>query len=163
MKLYELPTLARMIDELIEDADGEITPDIAAMLDEMEGTLASKVDGIGALIREHTFRAAAFAEEMARLKERKATQERAAERLKAYLQGVMQKLGVDRVVGGRYSATLQRAGRPAIAWAGDPDRIPAGFRRETVAPDLAAAQDAYAAGVLPEGFTATFTTSLRLR
>jgi hypothetical protein len=162
VKLYELALEHRRIDAAISEAQGEVTPEVEAMLDSISGAVEEKVDGICALIREREANAGAIKAEEMRLAALRRADEAAAERLKGYLLRNLQSLGLDHANGRRFRATVTRAGRPSIRWdgAGEP---PEGFRRVRVEPDLAAAQQAHDAGMLPLGFVATFNTSLRIR
>lgn len=163
MKLHEIPLESRRIDALLEESSGEITPDIEVALAGLDEELSRKVDWVGTLIAEHLSRSSAYENEAARLTAMKRAQLNCADRLQAYLKSTLEALGVERVEGRFFQASIQKTGRPSIRWDGDREAIPEGYRRVSVAPDLNAAQEAYAAGVLPEGFVATFSTSLRIR
>lgn len=163
MRLHEIPEAMRAIDLMLEDAEGELTPEIEAAMNAVEEELSHKVDWVGTVVAEHTAKAAMYEAEVKRLKGMQHSQEKCAERLKDYLKATLEACGVDRVEGRLHKASVSKAARPRIVWTKDFDKIPTGFRREKVEPDLLAAQEAWDRGMLPEGFVVSFTTSLRIR
>jgi hypothetical protein len=162
VRLYELPAVYREIDRLLEESCGEVDDTIAALLSEAESTLAQKIDAIAALVREKEARAEAERAEARHFAARAAADENAADRLKKYLLDCLTASGLDSAKGERFSARVQRNGTPSIAWAGE-GAPPETFVRTRVEFDGRAAQDAYRAGTLPEGFEVSFGQHLRLR
>jgi len=162
MKLYELPSMYRQIDDLLDESGGEITEEIASRLADADATLESKVDAVCAIVRERLAAAAADATEAAFFAKRARVHENSAERLRTYLQDCLAACGLDRAAGQRFSARLQQNGTPSIVWAGE-GPPPEAFTKTTTVLDGLAAQRAYREGTLPEGFAVEHGQHLRIR
>lgn len=162
LRLYELPAAFAAIDLALEDLGGELTPELEAELDRLEGTLEDKTDAICAMVRERTARGEVLAAEGKRFAERAQVERNAADRLKDYLLRTLQSLGRDRVEGQRFKARIQRNGMPSIRWAGSGE-IPEPFRQVTVSLDYDMARAAWKADQLPQGFEASVGSHLRIQ
>lgn len=170
LRLYDIPEAIREIEAKIIEAEGELTPEIEAELDALEGAFDRKAEYIAVLSREAKAEATAVKQEEDRLRARRTAAENRERRLKDYLHACMTRLGVLKVDGERVKVAVQTNGRPSIEWMGEPDAIPEPFRRVTVGVDGVAAYDAWRAApeneratALPEGFRVEVGTHVRIR
>jgi hypothetical protein len=162
VKLYELPALFRRIVEALDDSGGEVDEGVASLLALAEETLSEKVDCIASLIREKLARAEAERKEAEHFAARARADANSAENLKRYLMECLAASGLDGAKGRRFSAAIRRNGVPTIRWESG-EEPPAEFTRTVASLDLRAAQEAYRAGTLPDGFVVSFGRHLRLR
>jgi len=157
MTLHELTNEWKLIQESIEAADGELTPEIEARMDAFAQAFPVKVDGYCRLIKNLELQAATIAEqakpfklEAKRIEARSKSREAAAERLRFRLKEAMQLQGESKIVTDLFTVSVYDIA-PAITWMGE--TIPDEFRVETVAVDATAAAKWYKEnGWLPEGF-----------
>lgn len=102
MKLYEATEALGIIDELLEESGGELTPEIEELLAHAEGSFEEKAVRVALKVRELLGAAAvcagnaksikaAVAEEVGRLERRAASHESSANGLMAYLDREMTK------------------------------------------------------------------------
>lgn len=107
-EIFERPqgrTLSEIIESMIEtdaalfDNEGEITPELEAVMAIDAADFEKKIDGYNAAYREEDARATALAEEIKRLTALKKTHENSAKRIKELLKFNMERLGVNRVNG----------------------------------------------------------------
>ncbi len=182
IKLYEATEALAIIDGFLEESQGEITPEIEALLEQAEGTFAAKVERVALKIRELTGAAEIIKAEEERLSARRRAHENAAKGLKTYLQRQLEVAGKDKVKGELLTvatqlnppvlqvpadttdadlAELYEAGMRGI------EQVPATFavnKREVL--DMvrgAEANGKTADTVLPAGWTVTRSSSLRIR
>ena len=111
LRLYEIPDRLREIEARIIEAEGEITPEIEA---ELEEAFNRKAEYIALLSREAKAEAAAVKQEEDRLRARRTAAEKREKRLKDYLQACMIGADVERIEGERAKIRRQRNGRPSI-------------------------------------------------
>jgi hypothetical protein len=163
MKLYEIPDEFRAIGEAIAEAEGEITPEIAARMEAAEGTLHEKVDAICYLIREDVADSEAASAEISRLRQFKTAADNRRSRLRDYLLRSLSELGLDGVKTATNRISRQRAGSPSISWSMSLALAPSEFKVVTVGIDLAAAHIAYREGRLPDGFVVKHKDTLVIR
>ena len=164
MKLYELPPIWAEITRQIDEAEGEMSPEVEAQLDALELELEAKVRGICGLIRESLGEAEAIQEEIDRLGGLEHAATNNAARLKKYLLENFTRMGIDRVDAGIFKVSVCANGRPSIEWEGDMEPLPDCYRvvKESVNYQLAY-EHLRASGVLPPGFTVTRGRHLRIR
>lgn len=163
LKLWEVGDELSEIAVLIMEAEGELTPELAARLDMMEGAFEDKIERIALKVRELEANARAAKEEADRLARIQRSFTNAAKRLKDYTLFEMQRVGKDRVETIRAKVRVQQNGRPSIRWTLDPDSAPEAYRRTTVTVDTQAAYEAWKEGeTLPEGFTVETGSHLRI-
>lgn len=161
-RLYELPGLYYEVGRAIDEADGEVTPEIEGVLAALDATLEDKADGIASLAAEADAEAAYFDAELDRLRKRRDVATRRKESLKSYLHRTLMALGRDKVKGLRFTVRVQRNSAPSIRWTRDIDTLPEAFRRISVDVDGTAAREAWKEGALPDGFEAVVGTHLRI-
>ncbi len=162
MRLYEIADEYRRIAGLIDDAAGELSPELEADLDSVSASLADKAESIAALVREADAEADAYAAEMARLAARKKAAEGRADRLKAYLLAAMEAASVPKIKGPLWTVSARQASRPVIRWEGSGE-VPERFAVLVRQVDAKAAYEAYKDKTLPYGFTAKVTQYLEIR
>lgn len=97
MKLYEISGQLALIDAALEAAEGEITPETEAALNQLEGELEAKVDGIIALIRQREAMMDALKKEVSRLQGRASSCGKGIDSLKKYLMGGLKLAGKPKV------------------------------------------------------------------
>jgi hypothetical protein len=97
--LYELAEARDILDTFLGETEGEVTPELQQLLDELAGKTEEKIERVALYVREQLATAAAIDEEAKRLSARAATKKRAAEGLKAYLKMQLTRLGVKKVDG----------------------------------------------------------------
>lgn len=164
MKLYEIPPVYRALLARIEDNDGELTEELAAELESLDDTLASKVDAYCAIIRQLDHDHDAYRHESRRLQLKAQGCESSVRRMKEMLLHAMAALDVASFKGKLFFVRKHRASVPLITWEATAD-IPAEFQKIKVELDKGAAFEAYhdAGGHLPEGFQVKFTDYITIR
>ncbi len=172
MALYEISNARDILDGWLAESEGEVTPELEALLAEIDAKADEKIERVALYIRERQSHAAAVKEEVIRLTTMVKREERAADSLKAYLHRQMDALGKDRVNGVLCTVALQN-NPPSVK--GDLDEgalrqlevsEPAFVRHvpESFALDRKAVLDAHKAGKpIPDGLTVEQGQSLRIR
>ena len=162
LRLYEIPDALREVELRIIEADGEITPDIEAQLDALEGEFERKAEYIALLAREAKAEAVAVKQEEDRLAARRKAAQNRERRLKDYLLMSMQRLGVDKVEGQRAKVRVQDS-PPSFRWMGEEDAIPEAYRVVSVKPNLSLVKEGYKdMGTVPDGFTVEVGQQVRV-
>lgn len=150
--LYEIAgDLGEIGDALLENG-GELTDDIAARLDALDDAFEQKVERV-ALYRQSLRRGAEAAKaEADRLAQLATVRANAAKRLDDYVLRCFDQADRTKIETDRVRVRVQKNGRPAIKWTGDPTDPPAGFMRVVISFDSTLAREALAAGEsLPDG------------
>lgn len=179
MKLYEaveaLGTVNAWIEEHGDDllaSGGELSPELAELLDQAEGDFAEKVERVALKVRSLDAEATAIKVEETRLAQRRKAREHAAESLKQYLHRALEMAGETKVAGELVTVAIQKnppsvkgllddAELEAMASCGSPfvSVIPV-----TYALDRKSVVSAHKAGEpIPEGLSVVQGTSLRIR
>jgi hypothetical protein len=177
IKLYELAAARDILDEFLAETEGEVTPELQQLLDELEGDTKEKIERVALYIREQLALAGAVKVEEDRLAARRKSLERAADGLKAYLKVQMERIGTPKVTGLLCTVALQnnppsvRCTIPDEAlrahFFGAFDDTVQAFVREIPATyrlDSKAVIEAHKAGrMLPDGLAVEQGTHLRIR
>lgn len=108
MKLYEIADAREILDAWLAESEGELTPELQQMLDELEGHADEKIERVGLYIRERDAEAKAVKEERDRLDGLYRRDVRAVESLKAYVKAQMEKLGKTKVNGLLATVAIQK-------------------------------------------------------
>lgn len=163
-RLYEITDELVVIQNMLAETGGELTPEIEAVLDGITGAFDEKVERVIRYTQnEEAFATGARAEADRLLKIARAI-ENGANHLKDYLMHQMQRAGRTEVRTAIGKVAIQRNGRPSIRWTQPVEMLPAEFRREKVELDSDAALKAWKAnGELPAGFHAEVGSHLRIR
>lgn len=138
MRLYEaVEGLAIVNSWLDEHADellasgGELTPELAALLDQAEGDFRVKVERVALKVRELLATADAIKIEETRLAQRRKATENAATSLKAYLQRALEAAGETTVKGPLATVALQK-NPPAVRGLVEPATLAAWAQQGSV-------------------------------
>jgi hypothetical protein len=126
---------------LLDESDGELTPEVEAALDQWFAELSDardqKLDAYAALIRECTLRASVRKAEQERLALRVRVDEKLAKALKERLKLFLEVQGISKVETQRYRITVcKNGGKQPLEVNADPSALPAVCQRITIAPDL---------------------------
>lgn len=165
------------LDALLEETEGEVTPEIAALWAELDDKIASKVESWGLWIARQASMLNAIDAEIARLEGRKSAVKRAIASSKAELQRQMELAGLDKVKGVLVTVALQKNPPSVKGELAQPDlwklyeawRVGEGPEFVTRVPevyklDRDAVKVAHKAGQpIPAGLTVEQGTSLRVR
>lgn len=114
VRLYELAEMRAVLEEWLAETEGEVTPELEALLDGLAGEVKEKVERVALYVREQLATAAAIDEEAKRLAARVAAKKRAAEGLKGYLKSQMERLGLGKVEGLLCTVAIQKNSAPAV-------------------------------------------------
>lgn len=147
--LYVIGDELEEIGELIATNGGEITPDIEARLDALDGEWSAKVERIALFIRQLELEAENAEVEEKRLKAIKQARTNKARGLRNWLLGGMERAGRDKVQTYRVRV-LRYQGQGFYRWRGDTyEQIPERFRKTNpvvYSLDTEAVKQAVAAG-----------------
>jgi uncharacterized protein YktA (UPF0223 family) len=164
VKLWEIGDEMEEIAELIAEAGGEITEEIEARLEAVEGAFDAKVERVALLIQSRTVQAAAAKSEEDRLKGIRNHYEQSVLGLKRYLLQQMRRAGVRSVETHRARVRVQKNGQASLTYNGDVDSIPEAFRRVTVVVDKKAALDFHkSGGDLPAEFIVDYNYHVHIQ
>lgn len=163
LKLWEVADELEAIGEALIEGGGELTPELEARLDAMEGEFERKVERIALYVQECKANEAAAKLEADRLTARARAFERKADGLKSYLLFAMKRADWDKLTTPLVSVGVQKNSRPSIRWPGDPATAPEAFRRTVVQVDGQAAYEAYRAGDPLDGFQIETGFHVRIR
>lgn len=122
LKLYELTDSYKAIADIIEEMPDE---SLETALQQIEGAIEEKAGNIGKLIKILDYDAEIIKAEEKRLAERRKALENKRERIKAYIQGQMERVGKDKIKLATITLTIQN--NPPAVQIVDEELIPAGF------------------------------------
>jgi len=161
LKLYQLADTYEQIAEALIENGGELTPELAADLDAIEGAFEAKVERVALYICNLLLTADAADAEAARLATLARTRRQGAEGLKGYLMAQLDRVEKPKVETPLVVVRIQKNSRPSIQW---PDTlpIPEGYQRVTVSLDGQKAYADFKAGTLPMGFIVDHGRHLRI-
>ncbi len=175
MKLYELSDAREILDSWVAESEGEWTPEMEALMADLDGKADEKIERVGLFIRETLANAAAIKTEEERLHARRKARETAAESLKSYLLREMDRLGKTKVQGLLATVAIQKSppsvtcalDESMLRFAVEADTELAPFIREVPAThriDRDAALQAYKnGGQLPPEIVVTVGSHIRVR
>lgn len=171
--LYNIADARDVLDTWLAETDGEVTPELEALLAELDATADEKIERVALYIREQKALASAATMERDRLGAIAKRRESAASSLTDYLVRQMDRLGKDKVSGVLVTIAFQK-NPPRVTGDLSPEAlselfesssgslarcVPASFTL-----DKKAVLDAYKAGqALPSGLAVEQTVSLRIR
>lgn len=147
-RLHEITADFLALEDLLLESGGEVTPEVEALIAEMEGNLEAKADGYAALIQEWQADAEKWKAEEQRCAGHRKARENAAAALKARLCEAMVTLGREKVETERFKVAVQRAA-PSVELLVEPDVLPEAYQRvipATVSADKKAIADALKSG-----------------
>lgn len=163
MKLWEITDEYESVLMEIFANEGELTPDLEAKLDDLEGSFLEKVERVALKIRELEGDADKAKAEKDRLYAIEKSYRSSASSLKDYLMRQMGRTGQDRVLTPKARVRIQKNSQPSIQWTKEPEEIPEDYRRVTITPDLRVLKEDMKAGAdAPEGFIVEYGSHLRI-
>ena len=98
-KLYELQGAMLQIEYALEVNGGELTDELAELLNDTEVSIRQKADGYRAVMAKFNDKVEAVKREIKRLQDIKKTAENAEKRIKEYILGVMGAYGIKKIEG----------------------------------------------------------------
>lgn len=150
MRLYEITDELREIEHQLIESFGELTPEIEARLEKLQGARKEKVQNICRLVQNLQRTAEAAIAEASRLGELAKARKAGADRLKNYLRQEMVQLGEQRYETDLFRVSRCKNSRPSITPM-DPNDPPAVWTRVRVEFDgTKAYQDLKDQGILPD-------------
>lgn len=172
--LYELAEMREILDGWLSESEGELTPELEALLNEHNERADEKIERVALYIREQLAQAKAIKEEEERLSARRKAREKAAESLRQYLHRQMESLGKTEVKGLLATVKIQQ-NPPAVQstltsddleriflTVGDSDLVR--YIPPSYALDKVAVSNAVKNGrALPEGISLVRTAAVRIR
>lgn len=103
--LYELQGTMQEIEQVLEENGGELTEELAMLLNDTEMSIKQKCDGYRAVMAKFASRAEIADKEIKRLQEIKKTAKNAEKRLKEHVLAVMGAYGIKKIEGDLCSMT----------------------------------------------------------
>lgn len=162
LTLWALSDEYQQVADRLIDAGGELTPDLAAELDAIQGAFREKAESVALYLRNLQASAEAAASEARRLTELAAVRSRAADGLKRYLLVHMERTGETKIETDRIRLRVQQNSRPSIHWTAEPELIPDPYRKTVYALDGEKVYQAWKAGTPLPGFTVERGSHLRI-
>ena len=164
LKLYEIIGELQSIEEALIDADGELTPELEAQLNAVEGDFHEKAENIAKFITVLMRRADMVEAEMMRLSALKQSRRNAAAGLKVYLLKWMQAISRPTIETPLFKIWIQKNSRPSIKYDGDVHALPIKLQKVTTTFDSQAAYEMWKAEeVLPAEIQVDRGHHLRIR
>lgn len=163
LKLYEITDALQDVGDALIDNGGELTPELEARLNALEGAFEHKAENVALFVRQLEVNGAAAASEAKRLHDLASRREKAADRLRSYLLENMQRAQRVKVETGRVVVRVQRNSRPSIHWQRSVEDLPPEFVRVKLDVDGEAAYNAWKSEQpLPDGFVVQVGHHLRI-
>lgn len=152
--LYQLTDELLALDDLLEDTEGEVTPEIEQWLEEYGLKSRTKVDNMCRYEAELRARAAAKKAEAKRLSDRARKEDADADRVKRLFELAMHRLGTRRLEGDHFTVAVQKnGGKRAFQVAQSAEQLPEAYRRtETRYVALTEELRQRAEEAIPEGY-----------
>jgi len=123
MKLYEIASARDILDSWLAESEGEMTPELEQMLNELDGQADEKIERVGLYIRERSAEAKAVREERDRLDALMRRDERAVDSLKSYVKAQMERLGKTKVNGLLATVAIQKNSQPSVTTTADAESL----------------------------------------
>lgn len=97
--LFELSTDALKVEQALEEAGGELTPELEQKLNENQQAITAKIDTYNSILRKNELTNEAIDAEIKRLQELKKSNINKIKSLKEYIHYVMNALGIEKIEG----------------------------------------------------------------
>lgn len=164
-RLYDLDTDLALLEDMLLEAGGEITPELEDDLDALLDAREDKIENYIKIIRGLESSARATKDEAKRLTDNARVQQNAVDQLKARLQASMQARGETKHKTALGTVSLRKK-PPKVKVLVEVDELPDEYVRVAdPQPDKRALSDALKAGTLPDGLAgwheAEHTLSIR--
>lgn len=114
IKLYEFGPMRETLDQWLDEGEGELTPELEALLAEWNEKADEKIERVALYVRELLSKASAVKEEAQRLAAMQKRHEKAAESLKGYLLRQMETLQKPKVNGLLCTVAIQANSQPSV-------------------------------------------------
>jgi hypothetical protein len=160
LSLYELTNEHRLICEAIEEAGGEITPEIEAMLAINAENFATKAEGYAEIIAKYAQMADNAKQRIEQLQQVKKVAENAVKRMKERILGAMAEYDLQKVECGVHKFSTRTTKAVEIT---DEALIPNQYIKVTTSVDKTALRADLLAGVAIEGAELRENKSLTIR
>lgn len=126
-RLHEITADMLALEELLLESGGEWTPEVEALVAEMDGNLEAKAQGYASLIREWELDAEKWKAEAKRCAGHQKARENAADRLKERLRGELERMKRLEVEAGPFKIAVQN-NPPKLRVLARPDDLPEQLR-----------------------------------
>lgn len=143
LSLYKITEEQRLINELLEASDGELTPELEEALMLNEANLQQKAMGYAYTIKDFEALEERISAEIARLQARKKSAQRCLSTLKKTLSTAMVEFGIPTIKQDTHTISLHRSKAVVIE---DENRIPAEFTKVEVKIDKTKLKDSLKRG-----------------
>lgn len=164
LKLWEVGDQLQEVAEALVENGGELTPELAAKLEEIEGAFEQKVERCVLYIRNLEATAQAAKDEAGRLALLASGRQKAADGLKAYVKQELERAKRPKVETDLIVARIQKNSTPSVTCTVDVGALPLNYVRITKSLDARAVLEAWKAQTpLPEGVSVEVGTHLRVR
>ena len=160
LSLYELTSEHRLICDAIEEAGGEITPEIEAMLAINEENFVAKAEGYAEIIAKYAILSDNASHRIAQLQTVKKIAENAQKRMKERILGAMQEYGMEKVQCGLHQFSLRTSKAVEIV---DEAKIPNEYIKVATSVDKTKLRADLMAGVVVDGAELKENKSLQIR
>jgi hypothetical protein len=160
LSLYELTSEHRLICEAIEEAGGEITPEIEAMLAINEENFLTKAEGYAEMIAKYAQMAENAKARKAQLDTVQKIAENAVKRMKERIAQAMEEYNLPKVEVGMHKISFRTSKAVEII---DEVAIPNQYKKVAVSVDKKALREDLMAGVVIEGAELKENKSLQIR
>lgn len=160
ISLYELTSEHRLICDAIEEAGGEITPEIEAMLAINEENFLTKAEGYAEIIAKYAILAENAKTRKAQCERVQKIAENAVKRMKERILGAMQEYNLQKVECGLHKFSLRTSKAVEIT---DEAKIPNDYIKVSTSVDKKKLRDDLMAGVAVEGAELKENTTIQMR
>lgn len=160
LTLYELTSEHHLIMDAIEEAGGEITPEIEAMLAINEDNFLTKAEGYAEIIAKYTILAENAKTRKAQCERVQRVAENAVKRMKERIAQAMEEYNLPKVEVGMHKLSFRTSQAVEIT---DEAKIPNGYIKVTTSVDKKKLRDDLLAGVVVEGAELKMKKSLQVR
>lgn len=160
LTLYELTEEHHLIMDAIEEAGGEITPEIEAMLAINEENFVSKAEGYAEIIAKYTILAENAKTRKAQCERVQRVAENAVKRMKERIAQAMEEYNLPKVEIGMHKLSFRTSQAVEIT---DEAKIPNDYIKVATSVDKKKLRDDLLAGVVVEGAELKMKKSLQIR
>lgn len=160
LTLYELTSEHHLIMDAIEEAGGEITPEIEAMLAINEGNFLTKAEGYAEIIAKYTLLAENAKTRKAQCERVQRVAENAVKRMKERIAQAMEEYNLPKVEIGMHKLSFRTSKAVEIT---DETKIPNNYIKVSTSIDKSALRADLMAGVVIEGAELKENKSLQIR
>lgn len=158
--LYNITQEQMRLNDMLEAAEGELTPELEEALAINADNLMSKAAGYSATIMDARARIKALADEIKRLQAMKNVEQRKVEILSERLSDALKLFGIDRMNVDKYRLSFRRSASVNIT---DACAVPECFIQRLAIFDKAAIKEAIKNGETVDGAEITETQNLQIR